>query len=128
MLKRVRKTHTSQLSIGFMSTCTHKSKQACIALLTYRQGVCLESNRPGLIPALPVGLLFVGCSMSQQHAIVSQGWICSDNCTSCHTEIKVADQIFHLIQSQYTDTGPTTPSTDSKTPGTWQSSHWSTNF
>ena len=39
----------------------------------------------------------------QQHASVSQGRICSDNCTCCHTEklqIKLA-----LTQSQYTDTG-----------------------
>ena len=73
-------------------------------------------------------LLFVGCLTSQQHASVSQGWICSDNFTCCHTEIEVADQTFHLIQSQYTDTEPTSPSTDPVTPGTWQGSHWSANF
>ena len=56
-------------------------------------------------------LLFVSCSTSQQHASVSQGRICSDNFTCCHTEIEVADQTFHLTQSQYTDTGPTSPST-----------------
>ena len=52
-------------------------------------------------------LLFVGCLMSQQHASVSQGRICSDKFTCCHTEIEVADQTFHLTQSQYTDTRPT---------------------
>ena len=72
--------------------------------------------------------LFVGCLMSQQHASVSQGWICSDNFTCCHTEIEVADQTFYLTQSQYTDTGPTSPSADPTTPGTWQGSHWSANF
>ena len=51
--------------------------------------------------------LFVGCLASQQHAGVSQGWICSDNFMLCHTETEVADQTFHLTQSQYTDTGPT---------------------
>ena len=50
-------------------------------------------------------LLFVGCLTSQQHASVSQGRICEDNFTCCHTEIEVADQTFHLTQSQYTDTG-----------------------
>ena len=55
---------------------------------------------------------------------VSQGRICSDNFTCCHTEIEVADQ----TQSQYTDTGPTSPSADPITPGAWQSSHWSANF
>ena len=71
--------------------------------------------------------LFVGCLTSQQHASVSQGRICSIF-TCCHTEIEVADQTFHLTQSQYTDTGPTSPSTDPITPGAWQGSHWSANF
>ena len=69
-----------------------------------------------------------GCSTSQQHASVSQGWICTDNFTCCHTEIEVADPIFYLTQSQYTDTGPTSPSADPVTPGAWQGSHWSANF
>ena len=60
--------------------------------------------------------LFVCCLTSQQHASVSQG---------CHTEIEVADQTFYLTQSQYTDTGPTSPSADPVTPGAWQGSHWS---
>ena len=44
--------------------------------------------------------LFVDCLTSQQHASVSQGWIGSDNCECCHTEIKGAYQTFYLIQSQ----------------------------
>ena len=70
----------------------------------------------------------VGCLRSQQHASVSQGRICSDNFTCCYTEIEVADQTFYLTQSQYTDTGPTSPSTDPKMPGAWQGSHWSATF
>ena len=62
--------------------------------------------------------LFVGCLTSQQHVSVSQGRICTDNFTCCHTEIEAADQTFHLTQSQYTDTGPTSPSADPITPGT----------
>ena len=73
-------------------------------------------------------LLFVGCVTSQPQASVSQGRICSDNLTCCHTEIEVADQTFYLTQSQYTDTGSTSPSADPITPGAWQGSHWSTNF
>ena len=69
----------------------------------------------------------VGWLTSQQYASVSQGRICSDNFTCCHTEIEVADQTFHLTQSQYTDTGPSSPSADPITPGAWQGSHWSTN-
>ena len=74
-----------------------------------------------------VGFL-VGCLTSQQQASVSQGRICSDNFTCCHTEIEVADPTFYLTQSQYTDTGPTSPSADPITPGAWQGSHWSANF
>ena len=72
--------------------------------------------------------LFVGCLTSQQQASVSQGWICSDNFTCFHTEIEAADQTFYLTQSQYTDTGPTTPSVDPIMPDAWQGSHWSANF
>ena len=64
--------------------------------------------------------LLVGCLSSQQQASVSQGRICTDNFTCCHTEIEAADQTFHLTQSQYTDTGPTSPSADPITPGAWQ--------
>ena len=72
--------------------------------------------------------LFVGCLKSQQQVSVSQGRICSDYFTCCHTSIEVADQTFYLTQSQYTDTGPTSPSADPITPGAWQGSHWSANF
>ena len=70
----------------------------------------------------------VACLTSKQHASVSQGRICSDNLTCCHAEIEVADQTFYLTQSQYTDTGPTSPSVDPITPGAWQGRHWSANF
>ena len=69
-----------------------------------------------------------GCLTSQQHASVYQGRICEDKCTCCHIEVEVADQTFYLTQSQYTDTGPTSPSDDPITPGAWQGSHWSANF
>ena len=73
---------------------------------------------------LSVGWFFT----SQQQASVSQRRICSDNFTCCHTEIEVAEQTFYLTQSQYTDTGPTSPNADPITPGAWQGSHWSANF
>ena len=72
--------------------------------------------------------LLVGCLTFQQQASVSQGRICEDNFTCCHTEIEVADPTFYLTQSQYTDTGLTSPSADPITPGAWQGSHWSANF
>ena len=70
----------------------------------------------------------LACLTSQQQASVSQGRTCSDNFTCCHTEIQVADPTFYLTQSQYTDTGPTSPSADPITPGAWQGSHWSAIF
>ena len=75
-----------------------------------------------------VCLLFVGCLTSQQQASVSQGRICEDNFTCCHTETEVADPTFYLTKSQYTDTRPTSPSADPIMPCAWQGSHWSANF
>ena len=72
--------------------------------------------------------LLVGCLTSQQQASISQGRICSDNFTCCHTEIQVRDQTFYLTQSQYTNTGPTSPRADPITPGAWQGSHWNAKF
>ena len=57
-----------------------------------------------------------------------RGQICSDSCMCCHTEKEVAHQTFFRTQTPYTDTRPTSPSTDPITPGTWQGSHWSANF
>ena len=70
-----------------------------------------------------VCLFVVDCLTSQQHASVSQGQICSDNSMCCHTETEVADQTFHLTQSQYADTRLTSPSTDPIMPGAWQGSN-----
>ena len=76
--------------------------------------------------------VFAGCLTSQQHASVSQGRICAENFTCCHTETEAADPTFYLTHSQYTDTEPTSPSADPMTPGAWQGeplecqflSHW----
>ena len=54
---------------------------------------------------------------------VSQGRICSDNFTCCHTEIEVAYQTFCLTQWQYTDHGPTSPNVDLIMPATLQGNH-----
>ena len=51
----------------------------------------------------------LACLMSQQHASVFQGRVCSDHFTCCHTETEVADQTFYLTQSQYTDTSRPVP-------------------
>ena len=49
----------------------------------------------------------LACLTSLQQASVSQGQICSDNFTCCHSATEVADQTFHLIHSQYADTALT---------------------
>ena len=84
--------------------------------------VSLDRAKDGFVCCL------VGCLTSQQHASGSQGRICTDSFTCCHTETEVADQTFYLTQSQYTHTGPTSPSADPITPGAWQGSHWSVIF
>ena len=43
--------------------------------------------------------------------------------TCCHTDLQVNNKACCLIQSHYTGTRPTIPSTDPTTPGAWQSSH-----
>ena len=65
-------------------------------------------------------LLMVSCLTLQQHASVFQGRISSDKCMCCHTKTKVADQTSCLIQSQYTDSRPTSPIIDLTVPGAWQ--------
>ena len=72
--------------------------------------------------------VFAGCVVSQQHASVSQGWICSDNFTCCHTEIKAADPLSSSPSHSILATGPTSPSADPITPGAWHGSHWSAHF
>ena len=66
----------------------------------------------------------VGCLTSQQHASVSQGRICSDNFTCCHTEIEVADPTFYLTHpvTVYWHLA-TSPKADPITPGAWRGSH-----
>ena len=83
--------------------------------------------RPGLLSLATNQGWLVACLTSQQHASVSQGRICSDNCTFCHTETSCRPTI-HLIQSQNINTGPTSPSASPVTPGAWQGSHRSANF
>ena len=58
----------------------------------------------------------VGCLTFRQQASVSQGRICTDKFTCCHTEIEVANQTFYFTKSPYTNTGPTSPNA-------WQRSH-----
>ena len=95
------------------------------APMAWRCSVRLQCGRYGV--CLLVACL-LACFTSQQHASVSQERTCSDKFTCSHTEIEVADQTLYPTQSQYTDTGPTSPSADPRTPGAWQGSHWSANF
>ena len=67
-----------------------------------------EEDSPESRTQVVVGWL-AGCATSRRYAGVSQGRICPDDWKCCRTEIEVADETFHLIQSQFSDTGPTCP-------------------
>ena len=56
----------------------------------------LQSRWPGQFQGLKPVCLLVACLTSQQQASVSQGRICSDNYTCCHTETEAADPTFYL--------------------------------
>ena len=94
----------------------------------HNTGIRLDCTQSRHTAVLLFVCWLVGCFTSQQQASVSQGRICSDNFTRCHTEIEVADPTFFLTQSHYTDTGPTSPRAEPIMPGAWQGSNWSANF
>ena len=111
------------LGCWYAWTTKHGVRALCLPLTRHTSYYLAKCLGAGWLAAC-----LLACLMSQQQASVSQGRICSDNFTCCHTEIEVADQALYLTQSQYTDTGPTSPSADPITPGAWQGSHWSANF
>ena len=69
-------------------------------------------------------LVYCPCNMTN----VSQEQSCLHHFYGLLYWLDVAHQTFYLIQSQYADTGPTSPSTDSVTSDTWQGSYWSIKF
>ena len=69
---------------GEKSLCRKKSHQRRIEPTPlHPQHTSNELFRP------PCKGLTAGCLTSQQHASISQGRICSDKCTCCHTEMEV---------------------------------------
>ena len=114
-------TDEKPLSPLYHRVCSHRANY--LRVLRGATRVVARDGDPECIVCL-----LVGCLTSQQHASVSQGRICSHICTCCLTEKEIADPSFHLTHSQYTDTGPINPITDSTTPGAWQGGHWSANF
>ena len=95
------------LSAGWTATAQVGSgKQRRLCLTAQAVEICeLFSFPPFCFPTVLCLLicLFVG---SQQYASVSQGRMCSDNCTCCHTETEAADQTFHLTHSILTPGQP----------------------
>ena len=55
-----------------------------------------ETDREETRAVLRGVCLLVSCLTSVQQASVSQGRVCTDNFTCCHTEIEVADPTFYL--------------------------------
>ena len=121
-------THFKEFCISVFEKTRHCGKRAHFYATHVFFGWLLDKYKFTVLRRSGALLSFVGCLTSQQHASVSQGRTCSDYFTCCHTEIEVAGQTFHLAQSQYTHTGPASPSTDPITPGAWQGSKWSANF
>ena len=106
-----------------------ESAQTLARAATCRQQLQIKlSASPSHSILWTVCCLLVGCLTSQQNASVSQGRTCFDNFTSCHMKTDDANQTLYLTQSQYTGTGPTSPSSDPITPGAWQGNHWSAKF
>ena len=102
------------------SPCTVTSGKPVLALAPYCQTPDRVLTRAPFFKSLASfdwACWLLACLTSQQHASVSQGQICSDKFTYCHTKREVANQTFYLTQSQHTDTTPTSPSTDPITPG-----------
>ena len=72
-------------------TCTHTQHHS------HRHGqASFSMQETEAIKQLKFVCLFVGCLTSQKQASISQGRICSDNFTCCHTE--VADSTFYFTQ------------------------------
>ena len=111
--------HTNPDWTLFILSSKRRMYTARIQLLTQQQQLGWSPIPVSTKVSIAQRGLSVGCLMFQQHASVSQGRICSDNFTCCHTEIVVADPTLHLTQSKYTDTGSTSPSADPIMPGTW---------
>ena len=126
-LKRHSKTQRSGVA-----GCKEDVFEPATNTIQYAQGhttALTEATHQVLDKATSASVL-VGCLLIVPATCysVSQGRICEDNSTCCHTEIEGADQTFHLTQSQHIDTGPTSPSADPIMPGACQDSHWSANF
>ena len=121
-------TSQQRATVSQERICSHSCACCHTEIQVADQAWCLAHSRytntgvasPRADPETPYARQFVGCLTSQQHASVSQGQICPDNFTCCQTEIEAADPTFHLTQSQYTDTGPTSPSADPIPPSAWQ--------
>ena len=81
--------------------------------------VTVRSLKAG-VPLLPVGCLFVCWLVGWLHNVPATCEPISGtdllNFMCRHVDIEAADQTFYFTQSQYTDTGPTDPSPDTKTP------------
>ena len=115
----------ASLSVPAFDVCVDLVLQRCAAL---NQSLHSLLSRRGCFERM---LLFLWYFQQQTDMKISFQGVCSTVTillSCCYTEIQAADQSLHLTQSQYTDTGSTSPSTNPLTPGAWRGSHWSTNF
>ena len=121
-----------------ISSCLASQEQASVSHLAWP-----PKNRPVYLISLgppKTGQCISSCLVSQKQTSVSHlAWPPKNRPVplrdgSAQTIVHAATtrqklhQTFHLTQSLYTNTGPTTPSADPITPGAWKGSPWSTNF
>ena len=75
-------THTHIIIFTHIESCFGHDNRICSCLLLFFLGGGGGGEGGG------GGDLFVGCLTPQQHASVSQGWICSDNFTVLHATLR----------------------------------------
>ena len=95
--------------VATIAVAVNHSSRICMDLCCGAPPMCLVKC-PMKLLVFSAWLLF----MWRQHASISQGWICSDDCMCCHIDIEVADQTLYLTQLLYTDTGLIRPTYDSR--------------
>ena len=126
-------TRSAQGLVGPVLACCDWVRQASLRSSTSMSewqhvGLCQQIRPWGTLCLGWFVCLFVDCVTSHQRAGVSQGRIFFDNCTCCNAKTEVADHTSHLTQSQFIDTGTSSPSADPTTPGVWQGSRWGAKF
>ena len=89
------------MSAGYGNVLQQNGRVPKWTLVSFFNGNLSKKRTDAYIGTLPYYyILDIGCLLSQQHARISQGQICSHNCLCCLSGTDVADQTCHTAQSQ----------------------------